>query len=651
MAKKAVWQGFVLSPQNGKPVSGAEVRVFEADSGLAVTLYGDRDGAAGPGNPFFTGADGFAQFYVDPARIRIEAYDSGQVAQFDDVLVGTLDNGAITADMISDGSITTDKIADDAVTLDKIDADLVQYVDTIADLRALTGLVDGQKFDVDGQVFSYTPSDLTDEVANDPNEQIYVAVTAGGTAVKESGVISDTVTVDVGGAGAFPTIGEAISFLTKFRPAYKKDGALATINLLSGFVASEQLNFVGIDLSWIKVTADDAEVVIDRSSLSEKIGRWYPFIRCQEGKTPQIHALFSMDASGAASERTGLYLIAAECFCEVGAGFKNSGERNADVTQDSLLRAPGGIFSGAGTVGVRPSTGSRAMLEGGDASSCQTGISVGSSATVNADSMDLTNCSASALAAAGSCIVEAYESDMSGAGSSALFARLGAVVYAEDCIIDSGSSNGIEARSGATVVADGAIITDCVNAGILAESGATVAAATVTATGCEYGILARTGAKVSADSATLTGASVRGISCVTGAYVSANFANFRKGGSDAPTDAETLSGGIISVTSSSTGGISKTPNIANEDGLIFSTGVVRKASVATVASGATSVAVNHGLDFTPTPNEVQITPRNDMGNASKFWVSGVGATQFTINVNADPGAGGAIFAWRAAKEE
>lgn len=191
--KKAVWQGFVLSPTNGKPVSGAEVRVFDADSGLAVTLYGDRDGGAGPGNPFFTDSEGFAQFYVDPARIRIEAYDGGQAAQFDDVLVGTLDDGAITADMIADGSITTDKLADDAVTIDKIDADLVQYADNVAELRALEGLVDGQAVEMTGTgraglfIIIGDAVDYAAELAADPQEGVYVE-TVDGKVLKRSGV-------------------------------------------------------------------------------------------------------------------------------------------------------------------------------------------------------------------------------------------------------------------------------------------------------------------------------------------------------------------------------------------------------------------------------------------------------------------------------
>jgi len=66
---------------------------------------------------------------------------------------------------------------------------------------------------------------------------------------------------------------------------------------------------------------------------------------------------------------------------------------------------------------------------------------------------------------------------------------------------------------------------------------------------------------------------------------------------------------------------------------------------ATVANGTTSIAVTHGLSITPTLNMISVTPTNSMGTAAKFWISGVGATQFTINVDANPGATTATFAW------
>ena len=72
--------------------------------------------------------------------------------------------------------------------------------------------------------------------------------------------------------------------------------------------------------------------------------------------------------------------------------------------------------------------------------------------------------------------------------------------------------------------------------------------------------------------------------------------------------------------------------------------ITENSGTATVASGSTTVVVNHGLAATPT--RVLLTARL-WSSANKAWVTGIGATQFTINVDADPGAGTAIFDWKA----
>ncbi|HEU4715541.1 MAG TPA: glycosyl hydrolase family 28-related protein [Candidatus Saccharimonadales bacterium] len=66
---------------------------------------------------------------------------------------------------------------------------------------------------------------------------------------------------------------------------------------------------------------------------------------------------------------------------------------------------------------------------------------------------------------------------------------------------------------------------------------------------------------------------------------------------------------------------------------------------ATIADGTTSIDVNHGLDATPSLGNIAVTPTNSLGNAAKFWISGVTNVKFTINVDADPGASTATFSW------
>jgi hypothetical protein len=66
-----------------------------------------------------------------------------------------------------------------------------------------------------------------------------------------------------------------------------------------------------------------------------------------------------------------------------------------------------------------------------------------------------------------------------------------------------------------------------------------------------------------------------------------------------------------------------------------------------VSSGATSQTVNHGLYSTPSINNIIVTPTNSLGSAAKYWISNVTSTQFTINVNVDPGVTTATFVWQA----
>lgn len=69
--------------------------------------------------------------------------------------------------------------------------------------------------------------------------------------------------------------------------------------------------------------------------------------------------------------------------------------------------------------------------------------------------------------------------------------------------------------------------------------------------------------------------------------------------------------------------------------------------VGTVAATTTSIVVSHGLNVTPSINDVQLTPQDNMGAATKFWISNVTATQFTINVDVTPGAAtSSSFSWQ-----
>lgn len=78
--------------------------------------------------------------------------------------------------------------------------------------------------------------------------------------------------------------------------------------------------------------------------------------------------------------------------------------------------------------------------------------------------------------------------------------------------------------------------------------------------------------------------------------------------------------------------------------------VVRRGAsgTATVASATTSIVVTHGLGYTPNVTDLVVVPTL-LSLSAKWWVTAVGAASFQINVDVDPGAGTATFAWRIVK--
>jgi len=76
--------------------------------------------------------------------------------------------------------------------------------------------------------------------------------------------------------------------------------------------------------------------------------------------------------------------------------------------------------------------------------------------------------------------------------------------------------------------------------------------------------------------------------------------------------------------------------------------VTENSGTGSIASGATTAVITHGLSVTPTLDDINITFGEQGGNDyGRWWVSNLTSTQFTLNVSADPGASNLDFAWRA----
>jgi hypothetical protein len=77
------------------------------------------------------------------------------------------------------------------------------------------------------------------------------------------------------------------------------------------------------------------------------------------------------------------------------------------------------------------------------------------------------------------------------------------------------------------------------------------------------------------------------------------------------------------------------------------TGLLTEANgTATLINGSTAVVVTHGLGVTPDIEDISVTPIEAWGAATQFWISTPTSTQFTIEVDQDPGQD-VDFAWTA----
>jgi len=132
-----------------------------------------------------------------------------------------------------------------------------------------------------------------------------------------------------------------------------------------------------------------------------------------------------------------------------------------------------------------------------------------------------------------------------------------------------------------------------------------------------------------------------------GVTVSGNTANDNTAKGIYCLDTDGILGANIVIGNTTSGNTNNIVPTGTDEIVVMNRGYVTSNSgTATVLNTTTSIVVNHGLATTPT--RVQITPTENPTNAVSFWwVDTLTATQFTIHVNADPGASNLDFDWRA----
>jgi len=130
--------------------------------------------------------------------------------------------------------------------------------------------------------------------------------------------LTANIEVTVGNNGDFSTLQEAIEFLVnKYYPQYISEGVVpsVTIRMLSGYILTSPVIIDGLNLSWIKITGDDASTPVDATGWKSFETPWAPgtnigqpaFVLQRGAQGPRIAQIFEMIGSVPQAIR-GLYV-------------------------------------------------------------------------------------------------------------------------------------------------------------------------------------------------------------------------------------------------------------------------------------------------------------------------------------------------------
>ncbi|MEY4953705.1 MAG: hypothetical protein RL299_2129 [Pseudomonadota bacterium] len=248
--------------------------------------------------------------------------------------------------------------------------------------------------------------------------------------------------VTVGTGGTFATINEALAYLSDRRPAYVSGGFTTELRLKTGFVMREQVIVKGINLSWIKITSEDAEVQIDRAYLTVASGGFYGAFCAEDGGfLPTIGVLFTMMATGTATSRCGIRLVAGGgASVLTGKGVK-AAPIGVQMNTGAVLIANDAVFSGCTQYACVVHGGSVATLQAADLrNSGGAGIFVANASRVHAASALITGCVTGAITATFGSQININSASCRTGGSDA----------ATDIVVGSGSIISATASTGGT---------------------------------------------------------------------------------------------------------------------------------------------------------------------------------------------------------
>lgn len=264
-------------------------------------------------------------------------------------------------------------------------------------------------------------------------------------------VASTTITVTVGAGGDYASISAALVALGRKHKAFANGGFTATVRLLAGFTLTEQLKFENVDLGFITLISDDAEVPVPSENIPSGQGTFYAVGRAV---LPKIGCFFRYVATGdirATPALRGFDILHGSTiyFTGVAAGF---GDDPTNKKCNRLLHVAHGSTA-IGTSGL-------SLKDGNDI-----GLRAANASLVSVPNVRITDCSNNGIATSGA-IVQAANAIISGSLAPVVLTPTSIVEVVNATLTSTGDY--VISAEGGSVAASGAT---CIGGGVNATSG------------------------------------------------------------------------------------------------------------------------------------------------------------------------------------
>lgn len=399
----------------------------------------------------------------------------------------------------------------------------------------------------------------------------------------------------VGPGGTFETINEALDYITRnYYQVHVQQGVKVDILLASGFVMAEQVLLNYIDLGWISISGEDSVTTITRSALTIGVidpgtDDVYPaFCAGNNSVLPIINQMFTMDASGVATSREGVYLYGnSEAIIRESCGISNAGGNGLHVRQASSVDGRGSIFTGSGVSNVYMQSSSTASLNLADISNAiDSNLVVLGASNVNALGAVIINSGAYGVYVDRGSNVSLDDSSIDNATLDGIRALEGSIVNASNATITFAGVDGIYAHGGSKVSADGVDVSDAVEHGVLASSVSSINMDNGIANRCNIGIAALRGSSISANSAVVTLCTSSGFEAYGGSQLNCNLST----STGSPLAYKSLGTSVVNAHSSNGDGTDTTYYI-NDGGMMNLTDATGSTDTNTPVNAVTGLGI------------------------------------------------------------